>query len=114
MPTQLGTHLDRHVFEAVSVNGALTYDFDGERIFTGLTDSFNLNRFYLLAIGETNFERLYSGNMRMFSAAFSASDGKQFDMIPVRKDGVGYMYDRVSGELFGNQGTGAFLIGPDK
>ena len=36
------------------------------------------------------------------------------DFIPVRKDGVGYIYDRVSGELFGNQGTGAFIIGPDK
>ena len=36
------------------------------------------------------------------------------DLIPVRKDGVGYMYDRVSGQLFGNDGTGAFTIGPDK
>ena len=36
------------------------------------------------------------------------------DFIPVRKDGVGYMYDRVSGQLFGNSGTGAFIIGPDK
>ena len=36
------------------------------------------------------------------------------DYIPVRKGTVGYMYDRVSGQLFGNQGTGAFIIGPDK
>ena len=36
------------------------------------------------------------------------------DFIPVRKDGVGYMYDRISGQLFGNAGTGAFVIGPDK
>ena len=37
------------------------------------------------------------------------------DLIPVRKDGVGYMYDRVSGRLYGNAaGTGAFIIGPDK
>ena len=36
-------------------------------------------------------------------------------MIPVRKDGVGYMYDKISGQLFGNAaGTGAFVIGPDK
>lgn len=35
------------------------------------------------------------------------------DMIPVRKDGVGYMYDRVSGQLFGNDGTGDFIIGSD-
>ena len=36
------------------------------------------------------------------------------DLQPVRKDGVGYMYDRVSGQLFGNSGTGAFVMGPDK
>ena len=36
------------------------------------------------------------------------------DYIPVRKGTVGYMYDRVSGQLFGNQGTGEFIIGPDK
>ena len=36
------------------------------------------------------------------------------DFIPVRVGNIGYMYDRVSGELFGNQGTGEFIIGPDK
>ena len=39
------------------------------------------------------------------------------DFIPVRvgsgANAVGYMYDRVSGELFGNAGAGAFVIGPD-
>ena len=39
---------------------------------------------------------------------------KVMELIPVRKDGVGYMYDKVSGELFGNDGTGIFGIGPDK
>lgn len=36
------------------------------------------------------------------------------DYIPVRVGNVGYMYDKVSGQLFGNQGTGQFIIGPDK
>ena len=36
------------------------------------------------------------------------------DMIPVRVGQVGYMYDRVSGQLFGNAGTGSFILGPDK
>ena len=36
------------------------------------------------------------------------------DFIPVRVGSLGYMYDRVSGQLFGNSGTGAFVIGPDK
>lgn len=35
------------------------------------------------------------------------------DFIPVRVGGVGYMYDRVSKRLFGNQGTGNFIVGPD-
>ena len=35
------------------------------------------------------------------------------DFIPVRVGTVGYMYDRVSGQLFGNAGTGAFILGPD-
>lgn len=35
------------------------------------------------------------------------------DLIPVRVNGEGAMYDRVSGQLFRNAGTGAFVIGPD-
>lgn len=33
------------------------------------------------------------------------------DLVPVRKNGKGYMYDRISGELLG---TGYFIAGPDK
>ena len=36
------------------------------------------------------------------------------DFIPVRVGTVGYLYDRVSGQLLGNSGKGAFVIGPDK
>lgn len=36
------------------------------------------------------------------------------DLIPVRVGNVGYMYDKVSGQLFGNAGTGEFILGPDK
>ena len=35
------------------------------------------------------------------------------DFQPVRKGTVGYLYDRVSGKLFGNEGTGDFVLGPD-
>ena len=43
------------------------------------------------------------------------SDGTVIaDYIPVRKGTVGYLYDRVSGKLFGNAGTGDFVLGPDK
>ena len=36
------------------------------------------------------------------------------DYIPVRIGTTGYMYDKVSGQLFGNAGTGEFSLGPDK
>lgn len=42
-----------------------------------------------------------------------ANDTLLIDFIPVRKGQVGYMFDRVSGELFGNIGTGSFIVGPD-
>lgn len=36
-----------------------------------------------------------------------------FDFIPARVGTVGYLYDKVSGVLFGNSGTGSFTLGPD-
>lgn len=57
----------------------------------------------------------------MVVRSLKISDGGALvrDMIPVRftneqGQSEGAMYDRVSGQLFGNQGTGAFVIGPDK
>ena len=35
------------------------------------------------------------------------------DLIPVRIADRGYMYDLISGTVFGNSGTGDFLLGPD-
>lgn len=36
------------------------------------------------------------------------------EMIPVRTGSIGCLYDSISGQLFRNAGTGAFIIGPDK
>lgn len=44
---------------------------------------------------------------------YNVKFGNVRDFIPVRKGAIGYMYDRVSGQLFGNQGTGDFVVGPD-
>lgn len=35
------------------------------------------------------------------------------DFIPVRVGTVGYLYDKVGGQLFGNAGSGAFTLGAD-
>ena len=51
---------------------------------------------------------------RIMSAKIKDASGNLLrDFIPVRKKDVGCMYDRVSGQLFSNAGTGAFILGPD-
>lgn len=54
--------------------------------------------------------------VRMYYFRLQAPDGSIIrDMIPVRKGNIGYMYDKVSGRLFGNANTtGYTIIGPDK
>ena len=54
-----------------------------------------------------------SAPARVASLDISVSGTLVRDFIPVRVGNVGYMYDRVSGQLFGNAGTGAFLYGND-
>ena len=52
-------------------------------------------------------------NARFWSVKIYDGQTLVFDAIPVRKGTVGYLYDRVSGKLFGNAGSGDFVIGPD-
>ena len=69
---------------------------------------------YRNSSGEVTYSNMYGG--RIHSARIkNLNTGAEVDLIPVRKDGVGYMYDRVSGKLYGNAAdSGAFVIGPDK
>lgn len=54
----------------------------------------------------------FTGRIRRF---YIKNNGVvKLDLIPVRVGNVGYMYDKVSGQLFGNAGTGKFILGPDK
>jgi hypothetical protein len=68
----------------------------------------------------SNFRVLFNRSMEnpfnqvlLRSCKFMRGDELLRDFIPVRKGNIGYMYDRVSGQLFGNQGTGEFVLGPD-
>ena len=51
---------------------------------------------------------------RIYTCKLYDSSGLKYDLIPVRKGAVGYLYDKVSGQLFGNEGTGSFVLGADK
>lgn len=55
----------------------------------------------------------YQYPVKYYSFKITVGDDVVYDLIPVRKDGVGYMYDKIGGELYGNAGTGSFTYGSD-
>lgn len=58
-------------------------------------------------------DRQISG--RLYSFKIKKSGKTILDLIPVRKGNEGFMYDRVSGKLYGNAGDpgSRFILGPD-
>ena len=53
------------------------------------------------------------GCKRIFSFRVFDNSLLILDLLPVRIGNEGFMLDTISGELFANQGTGSFLLGPD-
>lgn len=87
------------------------------------------NRYYVDNLPELSFTPLYpirifgtSGIVanyaqfhgKIYKVQISQGNEIIFDFIPVRKNGVGYMFDTISKQLYGNDGTGEFILGPDK
>lgn len=54
---------------------------------------------------------IWSG--KIYAVIISQDTDIVMDLTPVRIGTTGYMYDRVSGQLFGNAGTGDFILGND-
>lgn len=79
---------------------------------TAATFSCNYNVF-LFADNNGGTAHDFTTAAQIIYAKFYSSGTKVRDFIPVRVGQVGYLYDRVSGELFGNAGTGSFALGPD-
>lgn len=61
--------------------------------------------------GAANYSYPFIG--RLYSLKAYIGDKLTFDLIPVRVGNVGYMYDKVSNKLFGNNGSGNFILGKD-
>ena len=67
----------------------------------------------------TGSPSMFASNVAIHNFQIFDGDTPVLDLQPVRfsnEEGLteGALYDRVSGELFRNAGTGSFLIGPDK
>ena len=57
-----------------------------------------------------------TGNLRIYFAKFTKGDSTVRSLIPVRKNGGGYMYDRIGGRLLGkvaDNSVAEFSCGPD-
>lgn len=101
---------NRHTF---IITGSAKKAYVDANSYTG-NSSFPSVSIYLFArntngtAGNMHVFKMYSAEVYSYS-----QDKKLLDLIPVRKGTVGYLYDKVSRELFGNAGTGSFICGPD-
>ena len=71
-------------------------------IYTGIS-SITLNNYNNVSYSKNRwyYVKIYSGSVLVL------------DLIPVRIGQIGYMYDKVSKQLFSNAGTGEFILGLD-
>jgi hypothetical protein len=91
----------------VYVDGSLIHTFN--RAYIG---QFTTPLTFLLFAMQSNTYRTLYGYMRIKKAQiYDGNNQLVLDAIAVRKNGVGEMYDRVTGQLLTRQGT--FIIGSD-
>ena len=60
-----------------------------------------------------NGSSYFGNNMRVSTLQMWDNDVLFRDFISVRKETTGYLYDKISNEMFGNDGTGSFILGQD-
>ena len=102
-------------------NLRFTYTVDGGYLYTGANVSTQPtnNQYSCFLFACNNMGTLYRQSVAsLYSCKVSDGDSVVRDLVPVRftnAQGVseGAMYDRVSGQLFRNVGTGAFVFGTD-
>ena len=113
------------VFNA-NVRKRIHYDFNGNKRTLTVDNSSNANKTFSGSIISNNPYRLFSNGCaggcndkmlvgRMHWFKLYEQSNLVLDMIPVRRlsDNALGMYDRVSGTLFTNSGTGDFVAGPN-
>ena len=92
----------------VIFDGATTLSVNGTISTIAKTAIDKFYNIYLYGINQNGVATQLS-KTRIYSCTF----GNVRDFIPVRVGNVGYMYDKVSKQLFGNSGTGNFILGGD-
>lgn len=81
--------------------------------FTKITNLYTTNQNYFIFVrkAESGATQTRPGRFKFFKIWNNGALVRDF--IPVRVGTIGYMYDKVSKQLFENAGTGDFVLGPD-
>lgn len=115
-PSSVDNDSRRHIFMLLNTGVASEDGFwlDKTRLVPRGTAAVAYKEFYLFAcVLRTGSQAGYFLRQRKYSAQIYQGKSLVRDLIPVRVGSTGYMFDRVSLKLFGNSGTGAFVVGPD-
>ncbi len=101
--------LMRHTLKMDYASKKATYDFDSFNltINSPRTATDNLRLF-----GPHGTNAVYKG--LIYGVRYWRSGTLLYDLQPVRRGGVGYLYDKVGGGMYGNAGAGVFTLGYDK
>lgn len=110
--TTLSIDTNRHTISMYS-DGTNSYLYvDGNKIYERVTLSHTATRTTTIFRGGTT--GVATGfPQKIYSCTMSKNGSPIIDLIPVRVGTTGYMYDKVSGQLFGNAGSGSFTYGND-
>ncbi len=100
-----------HTYNCSYTFGGTTYQFNKSTV--GSDISTQSDQFRLFSDNRTVSRNVIANPLIIHSAKLYVDGTLVRDYIPVRVGTTGYMYDNVSGELFGNNGPGSFVLGPD-
>lgn len=102
-----------HEFDISTVSGAGYVKMDGSTVITSTGSSNNKKEYLFGGLGYADENIDVYHRERIYYYRIYDSEVLVRDFIPVRVGQIGFMYDKVSGKFFANQGSGSFTLGPD-
>lgn len=103
----------KHTCKLDYLNKSLTYDFFTTTWTTTSTKEIT-NNLYIVRPFTNSSGVTYQFQGLVYSVKFWRSGTLLYDLVPVRKNGVGYFFDKINETLYANEGTGNWTIGIDK
>ena len=113
----------RNTSSTISLNQKYVCDVDkntwtlkqsnGTNIISTTFDTTEINNLWLFKYNNNNTMPGGDDKLNIYKCTISENGVLIHDFIPVHVGNTGYMYDRVTRGLYGNSGTGDFVLGTD-